>query len=286
MVAVEPVLRLQLPVARVLVAVRRQDHLDPLGGRSAEPVVHVLADRLQVLLQAGSVLRQADEQQAAVGVQPRNGHQAVAGPVQVLRVARGLGHADEGPVVGVHPVVVAAPEEVGVSALFAAHHRAPVAAAVVQGVDAAVLVAGEDEGLAAHQHRLVVARCRQFRLVPHVHPGAFEQTAHLFLEDLGVGVHRPVDAELAWVVHHQVRVRQLGPRAQFHGLPPRCGPPARGPAGLRERSPTRIHARAERNKTGVRLSCTCAAVHDSGTRPFPSPTGPSIIGLKFARRRR
>src|SRR5438445_13756652 len=85
-IAVVAVLCLQLPVARILVAVRREEHLELLDRRASQPGVHILAGRGEILAGARSHLAQADEDPAPVVRHPGGWVQTGSGAYEVNRI--------------------------------------------------------------------------------------------------------------------------------------------------------------------------------------------------------
>ena len=143
-----------------------------------------------MVLQLRHVRVEAAEQEAPVGLEPRDLGQVVrAVGLERLRVARAARVLDLEQLAGVveRPAVEGAGEGGAVVLLAPAEHGALVAAGVDQRVQLAVAVAGEHDRLAAHVHRQVVAVVRQLGLVGQVDPVALEDVPHLELEDVGVG---------------------------------------------------------------------------------------------------
>ena len=182
----------QLPVAPVDHALAVA-HLDaPRRGPVHEPVDQ-RPGRAEPLRETGCIEVERAEDQAAVRAQPRHLGQAVVGFVKVRRVALTEGHVDEVAAVGVGPAVVGALEAPGRTALGLAHARGPVGAAVEQGVQAAVLVAGDDQGPQPHVRRQEIVGVGHLALVGQINPGAAEHLGHLGIEDRGVGVDGAMD---------------------------------------------------------------------------------------------
>src|SRR5262249_34028844 len=94
----------------------------------------------------------------------------------------------------VAPAVIRTDEALGISAPFGAHHRAAVGTAVDQDADSSVVFSCDDDGLAAHPGREIVARRLHLAFVSEHQPGAAEDALHLELEDRRIGVHRAVHA--------------------------------------------------------------------------------------------
>src|SRR5262249_35807276 len=92
------------------------------------------------------------------------------------------------------PAVVEAGEAVGMTAALVDHLGTAMAAAVEQHADAAVTLAHHDDGLTPELGGVGVAGVGDLALMADIEPGPAEQTLHLELEDLRVGVDTPADA--------------------------------------------------------------------------------------------
>lgn len=148
------------------------------------------------------VVVEAAEQEAAVPREPRDlRHVVAAADVERVRVTRPVGILDlqQGPVVAERPAVERARQGHPVVGLAPADHGAAVCARIDQAVQVAVLVAGDDDGLAADVGGEVVARIRHLALVGEVDPVALEDVLHLEFEDVLVGEDAPVGPEHAGV---------------------------------------------------------------------------------------
>jgi len=112
-------------------------------------------------------------------------------------------------------------EDDSVAALEAAKHRAAVTARVDKGVQLAIAIPRDKDGLAPHVGGEVVVLVWDLALVGKIDPVAFEDVLHLEFEDLGVGEDvsgDPVGAPFDVVLHRAVE--RLLHRIE-HLFPPR-----------------------------------------------------------------
>ena len=82
-----------------------------------------------------------------------------------------------------------------IAALLAAKHRAAVAAGIDEGVQLALAVAGDEDGLAAHRGGEVAVVVRNLALMGEIDPIALEDVAHLELEQFRIGEDIPREPE-------------------------------------------------------------------------------------------
>lgn len=144
---------------------------------------------------------EAAEEEAAVALEAGDLAQIVGAlGVELFGVAGAAGILDleQFAVVGKRPAVEWAGQGLPVIGLAPTQHRAAVRARVDEAVELALLVAGDDDGLAADGGREVVADLRDLRFVGEVHPVALEDVFHLELEQILVGEDRPVGADDAF----------------------------------------------------------------------------------------
>ncbi|MNQ89014.1 hypothetical protein D3C85_1043070 [compost metagenome] len=108
-----------------------------------------------------------------------------------------------------------------VAGLVSAQHRTAVTAGVDEGIQLAVLVARNEDRLAAHGGGVEIVFVRNLALVGEVQPVAFEDVLHLEIEQARVGKHLPLAAEeaLFFVVFEQ-GVKVFG--SQGHGRRLHC----------------------------------------------------------------
>ncbi len=149
-------------------------------------VLPVRRDRAERLDERRGVRVLVDEHPVAVHLAAdlREPHAARVEPREVAFLAHGHEPAVE--VVG--PAVVAAEESFGLALLGLEQRRAAVAAGVVEGPDAAVLAADDDDrrpGLAPHAE---ASRARQLVGVQRVEPGALPEILFLEAQEVRVGV--------------------------------------------------------------------------------------------------
>ena len=73
----------------------REEQLDLLDRRAAQPSVDVFAGRPNVLVECWTVVAEADEEQAPVVRHPGDGDQSIRPAVEIIGIAGALGHAEE-----------------------------------------------------------------------------------------------------------------------------------------------------------------------------------------------
>ena len=191
MVAVGAVFRLQLPVAVEGVGGGAAQHLQALGGL-VDGHVDDLGRVTEVILERHDVRVEAAEEEAAVALEASDLDEVVAAlGVELLRVA-GIArvlHLEQLAGVVEGPAVERAGERGAVVGLAPAQHRAAMAARVDQAVELALLVAGDNDGLATDVGGEVVTHVGNLALMCEVNPVALEDVLHLELEELLVGKH-------------------------------------------------------------------------------------------------
>ncbi|MNN31525.1 hypothetical protein D3C81_1452160 [compost metagenome] len=191
MVAVGAVLGGQLPVAFVDVGGRAAQHFQTFR-RLVDDHVDDLRRLAQVLDQRRYIGIQAAEQEAAIGLETGDLGQVVrAFAVEAFRIAS-LGrvlHLQQLAGVVEGPAVERAGVGGAVAALVPAEHGALVAAGVEEGVEHAVLVARDEDRLAAHHGGQEVVLLGDLAFVGEIQPVAFEDVLHLQIEQAGVGEH-------------------------------------------------------------------------------------------------
>ena len=90
--------------------------------------------------------------------------------------------------------MITAGEIVGVAGGLADNLRAPVSAAIVENINVAVLVADDDDGLAAHKRGEEIAGRLHLAFMADEQPGAAEQSLHFQFEYVRIGVNPAMDA--------------------------------------------------------------------------------------------
>ena len=92
------------------------------------------------------------------------------------------------------PTVIAAGELARVALVGRHHQSAAMGALVVDHMHRPLRIAHQNDGLAPHAGREIVARVLDLALVPDIEPSRAEDALHLQLEDTGIGVDPPVHA--------------------------------------------------------------------------------------------
>ena len=142
----------------------------------------ILVDSPRCSAQRLHVGVQAAEQEAAVALEPGDPGQVVAALlVEGFRVAGAVRvlHLQQFAAVVECPAVERASEGRLVVALVAADHGAAMATGVDERVQLALSVAGDEDGLTAHERREVIVLVRDLAFMRHVDPVAFEDVLHL-----------------------------------------------------------------------------------------------------------
>src|SRR5690606_16339820 len=106
-----------------------------------------------------------------------------------------------------------------VAALETAEHRAAMAAGIDEGVELAILVAGDEDRLPAHLGGVVVVLLGNLAFVGEVDPVALEDVLHLQFEQALVGEHLALAAEdaLLFVVFNE-RIKVIESQGHGRGL--------------------------------------------------------------------
>src|SRR5690606_17327299 len=106
-----------------------------------------------------------------------------------------------------------------VAALEATEHRAAMAAGIDEGVELAVLVAGDEDRLPAHLGGVVVVLLGNVAFVGEVDPVALEDVLHLQVEQALIGEHLALAAEdaLFFVVFNK-RIKVIESQSHGRGL--------------------------------------------------------------------
>jgi len=193
---VAQVFEIDLPVAVIRVLEHAAGDLDLALRRAIDHVVERCRHVAEPFLETWSVARVAREHKAAIALHPRHrqhGHFRIFG-IEALRVAMIERHCLDAAVEMVSPAVIAADEFRRLALVGGHDHRAPVGALVVDHPHRALLVAHQNDGLAAHARGKIVARLLNLTLVPHINPRGAEDAVHFQLEDGGIGVDAAVHA--------------------------------------------------------------------------------------------
>jgi hypothetical protein len=191
-IAVHPVLHLELPVAVVTVLVHPATRVDRALGRKIHEEIDVIFRAGQVIRQRLDVGAKAGENQPAILLDARRFDQRKLAAIEIAPVAASIRHSYQVAFVVVGPAVVPAAKVARIAALLLTDCRRPMHTAVHQDMDLAVLVAGQNCRLGADADRLVVARLGDLALMTDEHPVAFEDAFHLELEDAGLEIDSAV----------------------------------------------------------------------------------------------
>ena len=219
-VAVDAVLGLQLPVAA--------DHVGRRAGHHLQPVLRLVGQKIdpagggaEMVFERRHFARQAAEDEPLVGVER-------ADPAQIEALARepGVGKTpflvldpDAAPAEIVGPAVEAAGERPRVAPLERGQQRAAMRARVDEAAERAVLLAHDEDRLAADFGGEVIARVLDLPLVAEEHPSALEDALDLGLEHGLVGVDRPVDPEHPLVDPVVDQIAETAPGGPVHRVP-------------------------------------------------------------------
>src|ERR1700694_5509082 len=138
---------------------------------------------------------EASEQEAAIGLEPRDLLQIVrafvmellgiAGAVRIFHLQQLSGIAE-------CPTVKRAGKCRFDAALVTAKHRATVTAGIDEGVKLVVLAAGDEDGLSSHPSCEIVVLVRNLALMREIHPVSLKQVLHLQLKEPGIGKYRTI----------------------------------------------------------------------------------------------
>src|SRR5258708_10724350 len=138
---------------------------------------------------------EASEQEAAIGLEPRNLFQIVrafvvellgiTGTVRVFHLQQLSGIAE-------CPTMERAGECRLAAALVTAKHCATMTAGIDERVELVVLAAGDKDGLSSHPGRDIVILVRNLTLMREIHPVSLKQMLHLQLKELCIGEYCPI----------------------------------------------------------------------------------------------
>ena len=125
-----------------------------------------------------------------IGTEPGDGfeRQTLRPPVEIVFIALAQRHRFQRAVGAVGPGVIGAFEVLGVARPLRTHFGAAMGAAIVKGVYFAVVVARDDDPVAAHAGGEEIAGLFQLAFMPQPQPDPPENAFLFFLEDSRVGV--------------------------------------------------------------------------------------------------
>src|ERR1700730_16692346 len=138
---------------------------------------------------------EASEQEATIGLEPRNLLQIVrASAVELLGVtgAVGIFHLQQLAGIAECPTVKRAGKCRFATALVTAKHCATMTAGIDEGVKLVVLAAGDKDGLSSHPGCEIVVLVRNLTLMREIHPVSLKQVLHLQLKEPCIGKYRTI----------------------------------------------------------------------------------------------
>src|SRR5579862_3928028 len=130
MIAVDRVLDLQLPVARIAVFVHARAHVELAFGRQIDKQIDLILGRTKMFIERDSVRRQTAEHKAAIGSHSWNVGKAQLFLTQRSTIAVLIGDGAELAIVPISPAVIRASEKLGVTLCDLTYSSGPMAASV------------------------------------------------------------------------------------------------------------------------------------------------------------
>ena len=184
------VFQMQLPVAAVFQREARIRDLDLAGRRAVDEIVDDLRHRAEMVDQRLGILVQRGEHEAAVDGDAADPLHVVLRIVETegVGIALAVRHRVERAVRPERPCMIRTTEHLGVAAVDHADPRATMRAAVLQHVDIAVGVTGDENLEGGEPGADEVARLFELALMGDINPQPAEDALLLELEHGGVGV--------------------------------------------------------------------------------------------------
>src|SRR5579862_1221287 len=216
MVAVDRVLDLQLPVARVAVLVDAGAHVELALGRQIDEQIDLIPGLAQMFVERDSFGREAAEYKSAIGSHPGQVGKAELFLTQRPTVAVLIGNGAELTVVSISPAMIRAAEKLCVPLRGLTYGSGPMAASIQQRSHLAIVIAHHDHWSAPDLSQPVVTRIRNLAGVPQVDPSSMEDPGDLVLEDIGIEIDPAVNP----VVTYQRVVVDGHAGLRAHAIPP------------------------------------------------------------------